>query len=214
MIIIILLLLVFIFWISLTDFWSGSLKPTVLYLFFHFFPSVWLQLLCGFAFFWRSSVQTESTELMVRFFNVTNKQQGKQDRFILVCVTETADFAETQLKPSLTWTHGRLITSLVFHLSRSLGSPDSRGRHSSSLLGRNIFLGPLFSAQRGDDTESAGTNSSSPSGAAGPSQVSSHLQELCTFHCTWRWAQAAVQHSHTVRSPGWFLYWWRYLIEL
>lgn len=40
------------------------------------------------------------------------------------------------------------ITSLVFHLRRSLGSPDRRGRHSSNLLGRNTFLGPLLSAQR------------------------------------------------------------------
>lgn len=41
-----------------------------------------------------------------------------------------------------------VLTSLVFHLSRSLGRPDKRGRHSNSLLGRNTFLGPLFSAQR------------------------------------------------------------------
>lgn len=44
---------------------------------------------------------------------------------------------------------GKRLTSLVFHLRLSLGRRDRRGRLSSSLLGRNTFLGPLFST----DTE-------------------------------------------------------------
>lgn len=46
-----------------------------------------------------------------------------------------------------------LLTSLVFHRRRSLGRVVERGRHSSSLLGRNTFLCPLFSVHKTVDVE-------------------------------------------------------------